>query len=357
MLLVTFLVYGSDLGAEGVNVKGVDNTSSFAAEITDQASEKTISVDQLAAVNAVASVAETTHLPSAGDLRESTASLAIKKDLSQSQSNAQVISKPEIVKIETTSGRGITSYATVQGDSIPSIAQKFKISSQTLRWANNMTSDAVEAGRTLVVPLTNGVVYTVKQGDTAQGLAEKYKTTSEKITLYNDTASNGALVVGSRIVLPDGQLPEGEQPGYVAPRSGYSRSNSYISGGYGTGAGAIFGRSYGFPGPSAGNAYAAGNCTWYSYERRLQLGRPIGGMWGNAYSWASAARAAGFLVNSTPAPGAIFQTSSGGGGYGHVGIVERVEGGRVFVSDMNYAGYNIVTQRELSNPGAYRYIH
>ena len=32
------------------------------------------------------------------------------------------------------------------------------------------------------------------------------------------------------------------------------------------------------------------------------------------------ARAAGFVVNNTPAPGAIFQTTAGY--YGHVGIVE-----------------------------------
>ena len=30
---------------------------------------------------------------------------------------------------------------------------------------------------------------------------------------------------------------------------------------------------------------------------------------------------------------------------------------RVFVSDMNFAGYNVITHRELTNPGAYNYIH
>ncbi len=44
------------------------------------------------------------------------------------------------------------------------------------------------------------------------------------------------------------------------------------------------------------------NCTWYVYERRLQLGRPISSFWGNANTWATSARAAGFVVNNTPAP-------------------------------------------------------
>ena len=52
-----------------------------------------------------------------------------------------------------------------------------------MRWANNTTSDAVEAGKTLVVPLTDGVVYTVKAGDTPQSLAEKYKSNAERIAL------------------------------------------------------------------------------------------------------------------------------------------------------------------------------
>ncbi|WP_232736028.1 CHAP domain-containing protein [Candidatus Minimicrobia vallesae] len=110
---------------------------------------------------------------------------------------------------------------------------------------------------------------------------------------------------------------------------------------------------------SVGNRYAAGNCTWYAYERRLQLGRPIGSFWGNANTWATSARAAGFVVNNTPAPGAIFQTVWGGYGYGHVGIVERVDGGVVYVCDMNYAGYGIISSRivPLAEAVLYNFIH
>ena len=64
-------------------------------------------------------------------------------------------------------------------------------------------------------------------------------------------------------------------------------------------------------------------------------------------------------MNKTPAPGAIIQTSAGGGGYGHVGIVERIEGDQMIISDMNYAGYNRVTWRKipLSQAASYNYIH
>lgn len=285
-----------------------------------------------------------TNLPVAGDLREATTTLAIKKELAQT--DAEVISKPQIIQPESSDTRGIKTYVTKPGDTMATIAARFKISVQTLRWANNATSDAVEPGKTLTVPMIDGVVYTVKDGDTVQGLAEKYKVNAERVVLYNDLQADTALAAGAKLVLPGGELPETERPGYQAPRRSF-----------GGGSGGGYARSSAYVFASVGNRYASGNCTWYSYERRLALGRPIGSFWGNANSWAASARAAGFTVNRTPAPGAIFQTAAGGGGYGHVGIVDRVENGRVFVSDMNYAGLGVVTHRVLDNPGSYNYIH
>ena len=100
-----------------------------------------------------------------------------------------------------------------------------------------------------------------------------------------------------------------------------------------------------------GNSYPIGQCTWGVKE----LAPWASNWWGNANTWATSARAAGFVVNNTPAPGAIFQTTAGY--YGHVGIVERVENGVVYVSDMNYAGYGIITHRTLNGAGGYLYIH
>ena len=339
LLTISFLVYGnsgSNVSAERSKTLASSETTGVSS-VSKSAKSKTASVDELTAANAVTNLAETAELPSAGDLRESETSLTIKKNLSQN--DAEVITKPDIVKPDTSAARGISSYVTKEGDTMESIAKKFKISSQTLRWANNTTSDAVEPNKTLVVPLVDGVVYTIKDGDTAQSLAEKYKTSAERVVLYNDIDDGAKLSTGSRIVLPGGELPENERPGYVASRSRSTTTNASRS----------------WLTASVGNRYAAGNCTWYAYERRMQLGRPIGSFWGNANTWVASARAAGFVVNKTPAPGAIFQTTAGY--YGHVGIVERVENGVVYVSDMNYAGYGIITHRTLNGAGGYLYIH
>ena len=342
LLTISFLVYGNS----GSNVSAERSKTLASSEATGVLSvskstkSKTASVDELTAANAVTNLAETAELPSAGDLRESETSLTIKKNLSQN--DTEVITKPDIVKPDTSAARGISSYVTKEGDTMESIAKKFKISSQTLRWANNTTSDAVEPNKTLVVPLVDGIVYTIKDGDTAQSLAEKYKTSAERVVLYNDIDDGAKLSTGSRIVLPGGELPENERPGYVA-----SRSRSTTSG------------SRNWLTASVGNRYAAGNCTWYAYERRMQLGRPIGSFWGHAKAWSDSARAAGFVVNNTPAPGAIIQNVWGGFGYGHVGIVERVDGQNIYIMEMNYRGYNIISPRTipLAEVHRYNFIH
>lgn len=348
ILVISFLALSYEGGGTATQDGVVAATQSVPRASSSRVSEK-VSVDQLVAANAITSLAETTDLPAAGDLREATTTLFIKKQLSQT--DAEVITKPQIIQPTTSTERGIISYDVKDGENLETIAKKFNVSTQTLRWANNTTSDAVAVGKSITVPLTDGVVYTVKDGDTLESLADKYKVSAERIVLYNDLDSDNPLKEGVKIVLPNGDLPETERPGYVAPVVAPRVS-------YGGGSSSTTGSSYGFGRASGGNRYAAGNCTWYAYERRLALGKPIGGLWGNAYSWASSARMAGFVVDQNPQPGDVFQTSYGGGGYGHVGVVESVDGDNIYVSDMNYGGYNVVTQRTIprGSLGGYYFI-
>ena len=345
-LVITLLT----LSYGGKNLTPQQNDT-VAAQAASKSSEVTsnqekISVDQLSAASAVTQLAEMANLPVAGDLREATTTLYIKKQLAQN--DTEVITKPQIVQPTTSTERGITDYVVKSGETMESIAAQFGISAQTLKWANNSTSDAAQEGATLAVPRIDGVVYTVKDGDTVASLADKYKVDTERIVLYNDLASDESLVAGKRLVLPSGELPETERPGYVAPRP--------VTPTYSGNSGNILSSSYGYARVFSGNRYALGNCTWYAYERRAAIGRPIGSLWGNATNWAVSARAAGFTVNGTPAPGAVFQY---GGGYGHAGVVESVDSEYLYVTDMNYAGYNVITSRKipLSSTGHYSYIH
>jgi N-acetylmuramoyl-L-alanine amidase len=299
------------------------------------------SVDQIAAATVASTVAQTLDMSVQDNVQNLAVSLNAKTDLAQTDNN--LLAKPQIV--EENSGRAaISGYSSKEGDTVQSVAAKFGVSEDSIRWANNLTTDNIGAGKGLTIPGTTGVVYTVKGGDDLGALASKYQADKDRIVTYNDLEFSG-LKVGSRIVLPGGVLPANERPGYVAPSSRYN-SGITIS--------TVRATVYG------GNGYAYGYCTWYAYNRRAELGRPIGSNWGNATTWASYARAAGFRVDRTPAPGAVFQNSGGWGGLGHVGVVERVEAnGDVYVSEMNYAGWNRISNRTIpaSQAGSYNYIH
>lgn len=112
-------------------------------------------------------------------------------------------------------------------------------------------------------------------------------------------------------------------------------------------------------GPIEGNTYAWGNCTYWSYAMRLWAGYPIPTMWGNANTWDDRAEADGYVVNRTPAVGAVFQTDEGF--YGHVAYVIAVDSvtGTWTISEMNTVGLNIVSKRTFSkeSAGLYKFIH
>lgn len=112
-------------------------------------------------------------------------------------------------------------------------------------------------------------------------------------------------------------------------------------------------------GPIPGNTYAWGNCTYWSYAMRLWAGNPIPTTWGNANTWDDRARADGYVVNSIPAVGAIYQDDSGD--YGHVAYVIAVDpiSGDWTISEMNAPTLNVVTHRTFSknSAGYYTFIH
>ena len=65
-------------------------------------------------------------------------------------------------------------------------------------------------------------------------------------------------------------------------------------------------------------------------------------------------------VGTEPRVGAVFQTASGGGGYGHVGIVTGLNAdGSIEVIEMNYAGWSNVSEATIpaSHVHSFKYIY
>ena len=104
------------------------------------------------------------------------------------------------------SSNQISTYKVQAGDNVGSIAKKFGISANTVIWANDLKrADALSVGQTLVILPISGVQHKVVSGDTLQSIAKKYKGDIDEIRAYNDF-SNDKLKVGDIVVVPDGVL-------------------------------------------------------------------------------------------------------------------------------------------------------
>ncbi len=110
------------------------------------------------------------------------------------------------------------------GDTLSSIASEYGVSIDTIKWANNLTSDSIKPGQTLkILPLT-GVAYTVKSGDNLESVAKKFSANAQAILdfPFNDIPDDLSLKVGQILIIPDGSPPEvtapkaKRQPQYLA---------------------------------------------------------------------------------------------------------------------------------------------
>lgn len=314
-----------------------------------------LAIDEETSIGVALGLAEQADLPVARDVVILSEMNAIKKEISAQSAELTVAKVAPIFDLASTN-RSIKIHTVQAGETVQQIADRYNISSTTLKWANGLKNDNIAVGANLRILPVDGIVYKVKDGDTIDAIADKYKSNAQRIQILNDIELKG-LIVGEEIVIPEGILPNEDRPEYVPPAPPQI-TYSYSSNGSGGRVNIV--RLPNNMRATSGNRYVPGNCTWYSFERRAQLGRPIGGLWGNATSWAYSAARAGFTVNKTPAPGAIFQTSAGWYGYGHVGIVEAVyENGDILVTEMNYGGYNVITQAVIKAEyvASYNYIH
>ena len=266
-------------------------------------------LDQVSSADIALTVARMSSLPETTAINNQAQSQAAEIALATTSNN--VVNKPQVVATALKSSADIKDYVVQNGDTVASIAAKFGVTSDSIKWSNGLRTDTVAAGTALRIPPVNGIVYTVNAGDTIDSLAAKYHVSREKIIAYNDAEIKG-ISAGQRIIIPDAvQATTTARPAAILGASVR---------GYAWGSGPIYGS----------NGYDYGYCTWYVASR---ISVPAN--WGNANTWAYYAPAAGWTVSKRPVAGAIAQTT--GPGYGHVAIVEAVsdDGTMIKYSDMN----------------------
>lgn len=292
-------------------------------------------LDTLSSADIAVSIAQLVQLDETTAVTNNADSVNTQLDIVPSDS--QVVAKPYIVNTEIKSVSDVQSYVVVEGDTVALLAEKFGLSENSIKWSNDLGGSVLAAGTELTISPVEGFVYTVKESDTTEKIAEKYNSTAEKIVAFNDTEITG-LIIGSKIVIPDGNIPAPVVFRPSGPASGFRFGSSAV---------------YGY------NGYDYGYCTWYASDRRAEVGRPIPANFGNASTWKSRAQLAGIPISNAPQVGAVIWTPPRDY-YGHVGFVEEVfSDGSVRVSEMNVRGWGVRSEKVLTPDQAagYSYIY
>ena len=115
------------------------------------------------------------------------------------------------------------SYIVQKGDSLWSIAKRFNVGVNEIKSANNLSSNLINVGQTLIIPgvapsnQTN-VTYVVQKGDSLWSIANANNTTIDELVNLNDLVTNN-IYVGQIL-----KIPNSGESGVILP----ANSNEYV---------------------------------------------------------------------------------------------------------------------------------
>ncbi len=99
----------------------------------------------------------------------------------------------------------ISKYTVRKGDTLSSIAKMFGVSTNTVLWANSLSSKTIKEGQVLVILPVSGTIHIIARGDTLKSIAKKYKGDVDEIAQFNELGTNATLAVGDTVIIPDGE--------------------------------------------------------------------------------------------------------------------------------------------------------
>lgn len=98
-------------------------------------------------------------------------------------------------------------YTVREGDSLSQVAEMFKVTTNTIMWANDISkASGIRPGQSLVILPIAGVRHVVKSGDSIATIAKKYEGEVEEILSYNQLASAEEISVGDTLIIPGGAI-------------------------------------------------------------------------------------------------------------------------------------------------------
>jgi LysM repeat protein len=181
------------------------------------------------------------------------------------------IIKPVAIPLSAPISHTAFTYSVAAGENLKIIAAKFNVSVSQIRWSNTnlISSEVVATGDHIVIPPVRGIVVTTKGGETLQSLATKYKSDAQTILDFNRLRSP-QLAAGTVLVIPGGvggAFPPPPAPFKALVQTG-AAGGSFHS--------VILGCCLG-PYPATG--FPAGWCTYYVATKRNVTWRGDAGFW------------------------------------------------------------------------------
>jgi surface antigen len=325
IMLVIIVALLSGLSASSLTTEQV-NVNPFTPAKTNDSAFTPMADKVIAEANSVATIASIYSDSLGVDAAQMTDNLYKQTSLVAPTSD-YLVSVPVVQNaVDTNSTNKVTKYVVQDGDTLSTVAVKFNVSTDTIRYASQITDvDSIKPGQTLTIPPVNGILYTAVSGDTTASIASKFNVSEAMIISQNSLYGEDNLT-GMQLTIPDAEIPALPKPTPVVPTDNSSDNSgsgiSYVST---------------TTGP---DHFPYGYCTWWVASKRYVP-------WsGNAADWYWNAQAYGRAEGKTPVPGAIMVTWESS--IGHVAYVESVNGNSFTVSEMNYKGYGIVDERTLT---------
>lgn len=164
---------------------------------------------------------------------------------------ATTLENGEVVTIISDKPRAeIIEYTVREGDTVSSIAKRFDLSTDSIKWLNpDQNWKVIKPGQTIKIPPVDGVVHKVQPGETIYSVAKKYNADAQAMADFpfnNFRDDNFGITVGQTIIVPDGEMPD--KPAEQPRTTRYAQTLT----------------------PDAGSVSATGNFAWPAYGRITQ---------------------------------------------------------------------------------------
>jgi murein DD-endopeptidase MepM/ murein hydrolase activator NlpD len=104
----------------------------------------------------------------------------------------------------------VTTHEVVEGEVLGDIATRYRVSVESLFWANDLARDGVlAAGQELRIPRISGISYVIEESDTLETIAATFHVLPQDITAFkaNGLSGDRSLSIGEEIFIPGGTLP------------------------------------------------------------------------------------------------------------------------------------------------------